>query len=137
MALTVYKSGQGYWTRVLTAIGASTLVAAALAFTWAELDGAIRDDDVRMYTQAGVCVVVIVMFGIVAWRLLNRPKFVDFMIATDAEMRKVNWPSRREIIGSTIVVVCGTFLLTLILYVVNILFAWLFTEINILESAKS
>ncbi len=133
MALTVYKSGQGYWTRVLTAIGASTLVAAGLAFTWDEL-GAITDDSVRLYTQSGVSVVVIVAFGIVAWYLLNRPKFVDFMIATEAEMRKVNWPSRREIIGSTVVVVCGTFLLALILFVVNILFGALFTQINILES---
>ena len=133
MALTVYKSGQGYWTRVLTAIGASTLVAAGLAFVWDEL-GAITDDTVRLYTQAGVCVVVVITFGIVAWRLLNRPNFVDFMIATEAEMRKVNWPSRREIIGSTVVVVCGTFLLALILFVVNILFGALFTQINILES---
>ena len=133
MALTVYKSGQGYWTRVLTAIGAATLVAASLAFIWSELEQAIRDDTARLYTQSGVCVVVILAFGIVAWRLLNRPKFVDFMIATEAEMRKVNWPNRREIIGSTVVVVVGTFLLALVLYVVNIVFALLFTKINILE----
>ena len=55
------------------------------------------------------------------------------MIATDSEMRKVNWPSRREVIGSTWIVICGTMLMALLLFVVDIVFASLFQTIGILE----
>jgi preprotein translocase subunit SecE len=132
MGLAIYKSGQGYWTRMLTAIGASTIVAAGLAFAWSELN-VIRDDAVRMYTQAGVCVGVLIAFALLAWHLLNKPTLVDFMIATEAEMKKVNWPSRREIVGSTIVVIVGTFMLSSVLFIVNLLFGYIFQKIDILE----
>ena len=35
---------------------------------------------------------------------------VDFMIATEGEMKKVNWSTRREILGSTWVVIAVTML---------------------------
>ena len=133
MAFRIYKPGQGYWTRLLTAIGVATIVLASVRFLWRELSS-IASDDIRLYTQAGVCVGLILISGVVLWKVLNKSNAVDFMIATDAEMRKVNWPSRREIILSTVVVICGTFFLTLILWVINIVFGFLFIKINILES---
>ena len=80
-----------------------------------------------------LCVVVLVAFALLAWYLLNKPLLVDFMIATEAEMKKVNWPSRREIKGSTIVVIGGTFLLTMVLFVVDLVFGYIFQKIDILE----
>src|SRR3712207_7866772 len=43
--------------------------------------------------------------------LMNKPANVDFLIATDSEMKKVNWTSRRELIGSTKVVIVFMFLI--------------------------
>ena len=129
---SVYKPGQGYWTRVLSALGAGVLVLAGVGWLWNELS-VIRDDRYRLYVQAGVAVGVIVFFGGLLWWVLNNTRTVDFMIATESEMRKVNWPTRREIIGSTWVVICGTLLMAMLLFVVDIAFALLFQSIGVLE----
>ena len=42
------------------------------------------------------------------------------LIATDGEMKKVNWSTRKEIVGSTWVVVAATFLLTAVLIAVRV-----------------
>ena len=36
---------------------------------------------------------------------MNKPSNVDFLIATDSEMKKVNWTTKGELFGSTRVVV--------------------------------
>ena len=131
-SFSIYKPGQGYWTRVLSALGAGVLVLAGVAWLWNELS-VIRDDNYRLYVQAGVAVGVILFFGGLLWWVLNNARIVDFMIATESEMRKVNWPTRREIIGSTWVVICGTMLMATTLFVVDVAFALLFRSIGVLE----
>ncbi|MBH06715.1 MAG: preprotein translocase subunit SecE [Phycisphaeraceae bacterium] len=130
MLMALYKPGQGYWTRMLTAIGASTLVLAGMGWIYGELGG-IADHMTRNVTRASIVVGTIVVFGGLGWYLLNKPRIVDFMIATEAEMRKVNWPSRNQIIGSTCVVICGTAMMAILLWVVDIFFLWLFRTINV------
>ena len=129
---SMYKSGQGYWTRMLSAVGAGVLVLSGAAWIWNELS-VISDENNRLYIQAGVFVSMIVVFAALLWWVLNKPRIVDFMIATESEMRKVNWPTRREIIGSTWVVICGTLLMATLLFVVDISFALLFRTIGVLE----
>jgi preprotein translocase SecE subunit len=51
-------------------------------------------------------------------------------------MKKVNWPSKREIIGSTWVVIAGTIMLAALLWVVNLMFGALFQLIGILETGS-
>ncbi len=130
MALTIYKPGQGYWTRMLSAVGLGTLLLAGIGWVWRELE--VIQGENRIYIQAGVAVGLLVVLGALSYYLLNKPRVVDFMIATEAEMRKVNWPSRREVIGSTWVVVCGTLMMAVLLLVVDIFFVWFFTKIYVL-----
>lgn len=92
------------------------------------------DADYAIYVHFGVPVAVIVLLGLIGLWVFNRPNIVEFLIATDAEMRKVNWPTRREIIGSTWVVICGTFLMAALLFVVDVLFVTLFSSIGILDA---
>lgn len=87
----------------------------------------------RLYIQAGVAAGIIVVAGWVTFRVLNSPRIVEFMIATEAEMRKVNWPSRREVMGSTWVVICGTLMMAVGLLVVDVIFSELFRAIRVLE----
>jgi len=54
-----------------------------------------------------------------AWRVVNYPTFADFLIATEAEINKVSWTTRRALIRDTIVVLTSLFLLTLFLFVVD------------------
>ncbi len=108
---TIYKKGQGYWTRMGTAIG----IAVISAFTAYNLYLYVPTFLTRLSETAanrvGLLVGLVtlaVMAGVGYW-LTNRPSNVDFLIATDSEMKKVNWTSRRELIGSTRVVVLFMF----------------------------
>jgi preprotein translocase subunit SecE len=41
-----------------------------------------------------------------SFRLVNMPRFADFLIAVEAEMSKVSWPTRKELFrGSAVVIV--------------------------------
>ena len=130
MALSIYKSGQGYWTRMLTAIGSATLVLSGLAWIIPQFKG--FEDKPRLIIQSSIAVGVILVAGGLMWYLLNKPSIVDFMIATEAEMRKVNWPTRREVIASTLVVIIGTIIMMIFLYVVNLASAFFFQKIGVL-----
>ena len=52
-----------------------------------------------------------------SWRLVNMPVFADFLIATEAELNKVSWTTRRRLMQDTVVV-----LVTVALLAVFILF---------------
>jgi len=130
MVFSIYKSGQGYWTRVMTAWGTAVLVLAGCAWLWGQLS-VIRSNTI--YWQAGVVAAIVAFFTVLMYWRLNKPRIADFMIATEAEMKKVNWPSRREIIGSTWVVICGTFLIAALLFVVDLGFTAVFQWMNVLK----
>lgn len=56
-----------------------------------------------------------------SYRLVNWPVFADFLIATEAEMNKVSWTSRRRLFQDTIVVLVTVILLTSFLFAVDVL----------------
>jgi preprotein translocase SecE subunit len=56
-----------------------------------------------------------------AWRVVNYPTFADFLIATEAEMNKVSWTTRKRLVQDTIVVLVTVALLTVFLFFVDIL----------------
>ena len=59
------------------------------------------------------------------WYLMNKPKNADFLIATDSEMKKVNWTSRKELIGSTKIVIIFMFMIAMFLFAVDQIFGTL------------
>jgi preprotein translocase SecE subunit len=63
--------------------------------------------------------------------LVNWPKWVDFLVETEAEMKKVSWASRRQVVTESVVVVATVlilgvyiFLLDTILYQVKTNIPW-------------
>ena len=73
----------------------------------------------------------VLLFGLTlwfAWRVVNLPTFAEFLIATEAEMNKVSWTSRRRLYQDTIVVLVTTLLLTLFLLVVDLFWGWLLSR---------
>ncbi|MEM9753554.1 MAG: preprotein translocase subunit SecE [Planctomycetota bacterium] len=133
MALLRYKPEQGYYTRTLSFWWFLLLAMSLGAFLWAEL-AAIRSEQ-AIYWQAGALIGIgLIALPLLYW-IVNKPNVADFMIATEQEMRKVNWPSRKEIFGSTVVVIGGCLLMAAILFGFDILFATLFQEIGILKTA--
>lgn len=64
----------------------------------------------------------------VAWRVVNWPTFADFLIATEAEMNKVSWTTRKRLVQDTIVVLVTVFLFTTFLFVVDIIWIKILTH---------
>jgi len=130
VALWYHKPNQGYWTRTLSLLGSMVLIIAGAL--WVQTELTVLKSENAIYIQWGVAAaLILVLGGLVIW-LLNKPKVVDFMIATEAEMKKVNWPTRRDIIASTWVVICGTFLMAAMLGGVDVVFFYLFQKAGIL-----
>ncbi|MBX2851093.1 MAG: preprotein translocase subunit SecE [Phycisphaeraceae bacterium] len=138
MALQVYKSGQGYWTRMMTAIAVMTFTLGfAVWFNDKLLFKFMDNEKNEMYWQAGIIAVTAVAVGALLWWLLNKPKIADFMIATENEMKKVNWPTKQAVIGLTWIVIAGTLMIAAILFVADFGFTNVATWIGILESAET
>jgi len=68
----------------------------------------------------------------VGYRLMNLPVFADFLIAVEAEMNKVSWPTRSELYRSSIVVLITIFALAAVLFVFDFFWNWFFTFLRIL-----
>jgi preprotein translocase subunit SecE len=50
-----------------------------------------------------------------AFRIVNIPRFAEFLISVENEMNKVSWPSRAELYRASLVVIVVIFVLTAIL----------------------
>jgi preprotein translocase SecE subunit len=70
-------------------------------------------------------VVLIALVGWFAYRAVNVPTFAEFLIATEAEMNKVSWTSRKRLAQDTIVVLVTTILMALFLLLVDLFWGWL------------
>lgn len=136
MAMTIYKKGQGYWTRMLTGLGAGVVVLAGVGWLWLKLERYITglEPGTVLYVQAGVSVALIAVFGLlIYWWVGIKPNSCDFLIATEGEMKKVNWPSQREVIGSTWIVIVFLICFVSLLLLADFLFASFFSAIGVLE----
>jgi preprotein translocase SecE subunit len=134
MAIAIYKKGQGYWTRLMSAIGFGMLALMGAVWLWDLLKNARVGELQAVYVQAGAAVILLGVCGWIGFTLIGRkPKVVDFMIATEGEMKKVNWSSRREIIGSTWVVIGLTVLIALLCFAADLVFQYFFGAIGVLE----
>ena len=121
----IYKVTQGRYTRSLTFAGAM-LVAVSGAYV---LSGRLYDTSA--YVQFGVPAMVVVLIGLLAFWMVNRPRSADFLIATEGEMKKVAWSGKKEVIGSTKVVIVTTLMIAMLLFGVDILFGALFRIIGV------
>ncbi len=89
----------------------------------------------ELYLQASVAGVIILLgTGIVFWFVGSNRKTVEFLIATDGEMKKVNWSTKKEVIGSTQVVIVAAFLIATILFGIDVVFSYFFKLVGVLES---
>ncbi|MCH2118785.1 MAG: preprotein translocase subunit SecE [Pirellulales bacterium] len=69
----------------------------------------------------------------ISYRVVNITKFADFLIAVEAEMNKVTWPTRVELFRSSMVVIIVIFFLAGMLFLFDLIWKWLFTFIGILN----
>jgi preprotein translocase subunit SecE len=120
----IYKKGQGRYTRIGTFAGIMAIVTIGVAVLAETLGAALPRSGFRVYLQYGIPVTIV---GLAAWLMfmvVNRQRSADFLIATESEMKKVSWSSRREVIGSTKVVIIITLIMSFLLYSVD----WVFVQ---------
>jgi len=87
------------------------------------------------YLQSGVAGGIMLLGALLLYLFIGSKKStVEFLIATDGEMKKVNWTTYREVKGSTIVVIVATFLIAGFLFVIDLGFSNFFRMIGVLES---
>lgn len=138
---TIHKKGQGYWTRMGTVFAAILVGALAAHFlyeyvpAWFGPTGIGLEQKVARQVGIGVTGGFVAIFSLLMFWIMNKPYNVDFLIATDSEMKKVNWTSRRELIGSTKVVILFMFLIAAILFGIDIVFGYVFHWIKVLETS--
>ena len=100
----LYKRSQGRITRQATF--AALAIAVALG-CWQLSDSLINFGPIWQYGVSGV---VLLLGWYFSYRVVNLPRFADFLIAVEAEMNKVTWPSRKELVRSSVVVSVTIFL---------------------------
>lgn len=69
-------------------------------------------------------IATVVLFGGAAagvWYAVNHSRLVDFLAETEVEMTKVSWSSRREVVGSSLVVLATVVILGVWIFVVDFL----------------
>lgn len=71
-----------------------------------------------------------------AYRLVNVPSFADFLIAVEAEMNKVSWPTRPELIRSSLVVILLIGFLVGILFVYDVFWRELLQLLGVIRGGK-
>jgi len=129
----IYKSGQGYWTRISSVGGAGLIILLTASFFYTNLPVWSTYLAAHKSTLIGLCVGIMAALSILTFWIFNRPGTVDFLIATDSEMKKVNWTSKADLIGSTKVVILFMFLITALLFVFDILFGYVFYIFKVLR----
>ncbi|MEX2672079.1 MAG: preprotein translocase subunit SecE [Phycisphaeraceae bacterium] len=136
METQLYKSGQGYWTRLMTALGGGVLILAGAYWFTQQLSVMVgAENDNLMIYQAVAAVLIIGVFGWMLFRWVGKkPRTVDFLVATEGEMKKVNWPTRKEVIGATRVVIFVVLIFMSVLWLADVAFASFFRWINVLQA---
>ncbi len=133
---TIRKKGQGYWTRMGTAATAVLVGLLTAQFLYTQLKTSLpltADQHPRTTLIAALVAGFLLVYGLLLFWLVNRQTSVDFLVATDSEMKKVNWTSRKQLIGSTKVVILFMFLIATVLFVVDLIFGWFFYLIHVLR----
>jgi len=73
----------------------------------------------------------VLLLGLTLWaayRTVNLPAFAEFLIATEAEMNKVSWSSRKRLVQDTIVVLVTTIFMAFFLLAVDLFWGWLLSR---------
>jgi preprotein translocase SecE subunit len=143
MNLGIHKQSEGYWVRLMSFLGVGIMFAWGAAWIAGQMgridlprDATTNEFVIEPGLLKGIVGLVVLVIGaaVAYWFAYNRRASSEFLIATESEMKKVNWSTRREIIGSTWVVIGIAFFFAILLLLIDLSFSNFFKAINILQS---
>jgi len=126
----VYKRSQGRIARQISFAAIWLLIGVG---AW-RLNGVLQQSSTASRELAfAIPLAVGILGGWIAYRLVNLPSFADFLIAVEAEMNKVSWPTRAELIRSSIVVIFSILFLAAVLYSYDSFWAFLLGRLGVMR----
>jgi preprotein translocase subunit SecE len=121
LSASLYKRNQGRVTRQVTFAALAVIIGLGvwrlaqllpLWFGGGSIGDAGADLGVVRLLVPGLLLAAGLWF---AFRMVNMPRFADFLISVEAEMAKVSWPTGSEVVRSSIVIIFLMFALAAIL----------------------
>jgi preprotein translocase subunit SecE len=122
----IYKRSQGRITRQVT----FAVLAIVIALGLARLSTILTSWGTHWQYALPGALLAIGLWG--AYRMVNVPAFADFLIAVEAEMNKVSWPTRTELFRASMVVLIMIFSLAAVLAVYDVLWRVLLQMLHII-----
>jgi preprotein translocase subunit SecE len=125
----VYKRSQGRIVRQVTfaAIAIALLVGLWQLFFWMK-----GHEGWHLAVVYGVPGVLAIAGLWATYRVVNLPAFADFLIAVEAEMNKVSWPSWNELVRWSMVVIVMIFAIGFLLFGFDAFWVKIFQLIGVL-----
>jgi len=131
----LYKPTQGRITRQVTG-GAIWLAFAICAWRWWQVPlgldwlssfAGVESEKSVLEVLRWVGPSILLLVGLwTGYRIVNYPRFADFLIAVEAEMNKVMWPSQDELVRSSVVVIILLLAFAGLMYVFDLAWVGLF-----------
>jgi len=107
MIFSIYKRGQGKYTRLCSAFAAAILAGLGCSQLYKKLEivewGLSRK--AALWVATMVPLGLFAVFALLIFWLINKASVADFLIAAEGEMKKVSWSSKQEIAVSTFIVI--------------------------------
>ena len=113
-----YKRNQGRTTRQVT-FWALAVAAVLMGYQLGHRDWSNSLGGLLTY---GLPVLLIGVLCWIAWRVVQYAPFADFLISVEAEMMKVSWPTRTEVMRSAVVVIVVMLLISATLFLYDYVF---------------
>ena len=133
MASAIRKFGQGYWTRVMSVVGFGLVAVLGAIWIWRMLD-TVSVGFPSIYLASGVSMLFLAIIGAALWWFVGwNARSVDFLVATEGEMKKVNWSTKHELVGSTVVVIAVVIIISLFCWLFDFIFSTLFVWMKVLD----
>lgn len=126
----LYKRNQGRMVRQITCLTIWIVVAVA---AW-RFHALFLAPNMGESNRALSYLVAVALGGVGLWfgyRLVNWPKFADFLISVEAELNKVSWPTQKELVRASMVVIFTILFMSAILFGYDALWKFVFGLLGI------
>jgi preprotein translocase subunit SecE len=136
LSARLYKPSQGRMARQITG-GAIFLAFAIGAWRWYSTNygfGLLAEATTQQAAEIlrYVLPTLVLLAGVwIGYRTVNYPRFADFLIAVEAEMNKVMWPSQDELVRSSLVVIALLIAFAVLMFAFDFLWVALFEFLGI------